>query len=145
MPFGVVTTWLRSRALWPGALALDEVWQSELARVVPELLIERPSLCLPPPLPERMQRLRLFDALARAVTQSDRPLLLVIDDLQWCERETLEWLRYLLRQTMRAPLLVLGTVRAEEVAPDHPLVALIADLRHAGQLTEIALGPARRR
>ena len=99
LPFGVVTTWLRSSALWPGVLALDEVWQSEVARVVPELLIEHPSLRLSPPLPERMQRLRLFDALTRAVTQSGHPLLLVIDDLQWCERETLEWLRYLLRQT----------------------------------------------
>lgn len=141
LPFGVVTTWLRSRSLWPGALALDEVWQVEVARVVPEMLIERPSLRLPPPLPERMQRQRLFDAFARAVTQSGHPLLLVIDDLQWCERETLEWLRYLLRQTVRAPLLVLGTVRAEEVTPDHPLVDWTTDLRRVGQFTEIALGP----
>jgi hypothetical protein len=88
-----------------------------------------------------MQRQRLFDAFARAVTQIDSPLLLVIDDLQWCERETLEWLCYLLRQTMRAPLLVLGTVRAEEVTSDHLLVDWMTDLRHTGQLTEIALGP----
>jgi DNA-binding SARP family transcriptional activator len=141
LPFAPVVTWLRSAALWPGVLALEAVWQSEVARLVPELLVECPDLPQPAPLPERWQRPRLFEALARAVTASGRPLLFVLDDLHWCEQETLEWLRYLLRRPAAAPLLVVGTARVEEITPDHPLVALTTDLRRAGQLTAIALGP----
>lgn len=141
LPFKAAVTWLRSSALWPGVLTLDEVWQGEVSRVIPELSVEIPHLQSPAPLPEDLQRLRLFDALVRAVHQSGRPLLLVIDDLQWCERETLEWLRYLLRQPTRAPMLVLGTARAEEVTYDHPLLELIADLQHSQQVAEIKLGP----
>jgi DNA-binding SARP family transcriptional activator len=141
LPYAAVVSWLRSQALWPGALALDEVWQAEVARILPELLVEHPHLRMPAPLPEHIQRPRLFEALARAVRQGGQPLLLVIDDLQWCERETLEWLRYLLRQTPQASLVVLGTVRAEEITPDHPLIAFMAELRHTQQLTEIGLGP----
>lgn len=141
LPFGPVVSWLRSSALWPGVLALDEIWQSEVSRVVPELMIEHSQLSPPIALPENLQRPRLFEALARAVTQSSHPLLLVIDDLQWCEQETLAWLCYLLRRPTSQPLLIIGTVRAEEVTPEHPLAGLIADLRRAQQLTEIILEP----
>lgn len=141
LPFAVAVSWLRSGALWPGLLTLDPVWLSEVARVVPEIMVEYPNLPLAPALPENMQRSRLFEALARAITQSGQSLLLLVDDLQWCEPETVAWLRYLLRFPTHAPLLVIGTARAEEIASDHPLITLMSDLHHTGQLTELALEP----
>jgi hypothetical protein len=39
----------------------------------------------------------------------------VIDDLQWCSRESLEWLHYLLRFDPRTPLLLVGTCHPEEL------------------------------
>jgi transcriptional regulator with XRE-family HTH domain/tetratricopeptide (TPR) repeat protein len=141
LPFAPVLTWLRSPALWPEVLALEPVWQSEVARLLPELLVARPALPQPPPMPDRWQRPRLFEALARALTHSGRPLLMVLDDLQWCEQDTLEWLRYLLRRPAAAPLLVVGTARVEEITPGHPLVALCTDLRHDQQLSELPLEP----
>jgi predicted ATPase len=65
----------------------------------------------------------------------------VLDDLQWCERETLEWLQYLLRFDARARLLVVGTLRPEEVDEQHPLTTLLLNLRSNSQLTEIEVGP----
>jgi len=69
------------------------------------------------------------------------PLLLFLDDVQWVDRETLDWLEYLLRFDPRAPLLVIGTVRPQEVGKDHPLAALELALARAGLLCEIALAP----
>ena len=68
-------------------------------------------------------------------------VILLLDDLQWCDQDTLEWLHYLLRFDPGAPLLIVGTMRTEEVGPRHPLTTLLNDLRGTGQLTEISLGP----
>ncbi len=70
----------------------------------------------------------------------DQPLLLVIDDLQWCDRETLEWLRFLLRFEPNYPLLLIGAYRVDEVTPDHPLQTLQQTLRREDAVTELELG-----
>ncbi len=157
LAFTPVTEWLRNPALYPKWQALAHVWLRELARLLPELLSAHPDLSPPEPLTERWQRSRLFEALARATLAtvdtgaaaaagfSEDRLLLVLDDLQWCDPDTLEWLHYLLHYHQpdkpRARLLIVGTVRAEEVADDHPLAALLLALRRDEQLTEITLGP----
>ena len=72
-----------------------------------------------------------------------------MDDVQWCDADSLEWLRYLLhfarrpaaRSPARVRLLVVGTVRTQEVDREHPLHTLLLDLRSTGQVTEIALVP----
>jgi DNA-binding SARP family transcriptional activator/predicted ATPase len=141
LPYAPVVTWLRSQPLSKNLSTLDDVWLSELIRLLPELLVERPDLPHPGPLTESRQRRRLFEALSRAILASNQPLLLMLDDLQWCDRETLAWLHYLLRSDIQARLLIIGAVRSEEVEADHPLMSLILDLRRSQQLTEIELTP----
>ncbi len=68
-------------------------------------------------------------------------MVLVLDDLQWCDGDTLEWLHFLLRTGRTPGLLVIGTIRPEEVDHAHPAARLLAALRDAGQSTEIDLGP----
>ena len=56
--------------------------------------------------------------------------------------ETLEWLHYLLRLDPRAPLLVLCTLRLEEMDDDHPLSPRgCAPCAAPDRLTELTLGP----
>ncbi|HEU5424310.1 MAG TPA: hypothetical protein VFU72_12265, partial [Nitrolancea sp.] len=85
-------------------------------------------------------RRRLAEALAHAFRAVDRPLLLVLDDLQWTDRETIEWLRYLFHHEADMCLLVVGTARPEELRSD-PLAALTRELGNSDQFTQIALGP----
>lgn len=137
LAYAPVIEWLRSEALQAVLADIAVFWLTEIARLLPELLLQHPTLLRPEPLTERWQRQRLFEALARVFLQAKQPLLLVIDDLQWCDQETLEWLHYLLRFDPKARLLVVGTARSEEAGDKHPLTTLVLHLRSADQLTEI--------
>lgn len=134
LAYAPVAMWLRARTLPPLALH----WKREVARLLPELLTQDPSLT-PSPLSEEWQRQHFFEALARALLEDSQPLMLLIDDLQWCDRGTIEWLHYLLRFVPHARLLIIGTVRLEEIASDHPFNALITALHRNHQITEIGL------
>lgn len=134
-----VTEWLRSDGLRPYLAGLKQVWLAEVARILPELSTEYPDLPHYEPISEYGQRQRFFEALAQAVLAVPQPLLLFIDDLQWCDQETLEWLHFLLRFDTAAHLLVVGSVRMEETDPRHPLRTLLLDLRNTVGVSEIAL------
>ncbi len=117
-------------------------FSGELVRLVPELADKVPGL--PPPLdadPET-ERYRAFDAVASWLSDlaADRPVLLVLDDLHWAAKPNLLLLRHVLRSPSLARLLVVGTYRDTELAPDHPLVELLADLRRGTAMQRIELG-----
>ncbi len=142
LAYGPVVAWLRSAALKRYAKRLDRARLTELARLLPELLEEVPGLAPPEPLPESDQRQRLFDAMAAAILAagSGGQLLLVADDVQWCDRETLQFLHYLFRVAPEARLLVAAAARREELDPQHPISDLVTGLRALERLTEIELG-----
>jgi predicted ATPase len=135
LAYAPVASWLRGLDLPP----LEPVWRAEIARILPEITADLADASPPGPLTESWQRRRFFEALARAVLGADQPLLLVIDALQWCDGETLDWLHYLLRFDARASVLVVGTYRPGEVQEDGVLSSLLHQLRQDEALTEIEL------
>jgi DNA-binding SARP family transcriptional activator len=137
--YGPVVAWLRSDAIAARLRRLERTQLTELARLLPELVTELPDLPRPEPLPEDEQRQRLFDALAGALLASGAPLLLVADDLQWCDVATLQFLHYLLRAETGARLLVAATARREEVDARHPVSELVAGLQGLERYSEIEL------
>ena len=138
LAYGPVVAWLRSPPLADHLGRLDPPRLAELARLLPEL--RPPGAPRPDPPPGRDQRRLLFEAVAQALTTSGRPLLLVADDLQWADTETLQFLHYLLRSRPRSPLLVAATARDEDLGAQHPLRELRTGLAALGQLTELELG-----
>ncbi|MFQ5426953.1 MAG: transcriptional regulator, partial [Gaiellales bacterium] len=70
-----------------------------------------------------------------------RPRLLIIDDLQWCDAETIELIGFVVRSAQRAPVLILGTVRSEEIPEHHPLNELVDALGHDQAVTTVLLDP----
>lgn len=139
--YAPIVEWLRSEVIDVSLKGLHRVWLAEIARLLPELKGEQTEQLKAEPTTESWQRRQLYEAMARALFASGRPLLLVIDDLQWCDQDTLEWIRFLLRYAPDARLLVVGTVRIEEVEANHPLRALLLDLARSNQVMEIVLGP----
>ncbi len=137
LAYAPIKAWLRARPL----PALAPVWLSEVARLLPEVLADHPDIAPPGPLAEVWQRQRLFEALAQAMLSDRQPVLLLIEDLQWCDRDTLDWLHYLLRFDPAARLLLIGTLRPEEIGLDHPVTALLNDLRGHDHFAQIELSP----
>lgn len=92
------------------------------------------------PVPQTVARQRLVMALHETLTvlARERPLLLVLDDVQWADELTLAVLEHLAQQPRLEGLLVIGTVRAGEGD------AVVTRLEEAGAdvVTIAPIGPA---
>ena len=86
-------------------------------------------------------RHRLFGAIDDVLSgiAARRPLVLILDDLQWADRPTLLLLSFVLRSGRTAPLLVIGTYRDSDVGRRTPLAGALGDLRRDGGAERIAL------
>ncbi|MCC3375232.1 AAA family ATPase [Cohnella sp. REN36] len=133
-----ITGWLRSLPL----PKLGSVWLSELARLLPELSERYPDLPQPHPIQEKWQLNQWYEAIERMLL-ANGPLLLLLDDIQWSDEETLLLLSYLLRADSKAKLLIVATMRTDEDAGNAVAHAL-GELRSERKLTEIELAPLSR-
>jgi DNA-binding SARP family transcriptional activator len=116
-------------------------WGPELARLVPEigrrLLDIEPS---PPGRPET-DRYRLFEAVSTLLgaISAAGPLLLVIDDLHWADRPTLQLLRHVIRSPLTVGIRILGAYRLGEPLPP-PLESAVVELRRDGLMRTLEIG-----
>lgn len=140
LPWGPVIDLLRSTSIERRLRELDKVWIAELARLLPELDGAVPQH----PNGGRggvARRHRLFDAICAAVAANERSRMLIIDDLQWCDTETIEFIGYLLRSNPQSPILIVGTVRWEELGDRHPLPGMVEALRRDQSVTVVTIDP----
>jgi DNA-binding SARP family transcriptional activator len=141
LAYAPASEWLRSPQIRGNLDLLDDVWLSEVSRLLPEVSIQYPEITRPGPIKEGWQWVRLFEALTRAVFAAPLPLLLVMDDLQWADQTTLTWLSYLVRFDACAQLLIVGAARPEEPGVSPILSKLRLDLHRDGLLLEFDLQP----
>src|SRR5262249_54123495 len=140
LAYAPIASWLKSAALQPSLLRLEASWLTDVARLHPEILLPRRDVPAPEPQLESWQRLRFFEALTRAF-RSAAPVVLFVDDLQWADGDTIEWLQYFARSATDTQCLVVGTIRAEEEQDNPPLGRLLRHLERDDLMTAIALGP----
>ena len=108
-------------------------WEPELTRLVPEIGRRLPELEPSTPSDPETDRYRLFEAVATllgAIAATD-PLLLVLDDLHWADRATLQLLRHLVRSPHAARVRILGAYRLGEPLPP-ALDSALAELGRDG-------------
>jgi DNA-binding SARP family transcriptional activator/tetratricopeptide (TPR) repeat protein len=134
-----VSEWLRSPPLRSARDRLEPVWAREVDRLVPPA--DAGPMPPPSPMADAWQRHRFFEGLARAVLSTGRAVLLLLDDLHWCDEHTLAWLQLLLHLGERQPMLVVAASRPEETDGNAELAETLRALRSAGQVTDIALAP----
>jgi DNA-binding CsgD family transcriptional regulator len=112
----------------------------EVTRLLPELRERLGAEPRSPTSPEedRYRLLRSVTDAFRTLAQQ-QPLLLVLEDLHWADRGTLDLLVFLARHLADAPLLVVGTYRDVEVDRTHPLASTLVELRRGPAFGRVPL------
>ena len=135
-----VADWVRNPAVQSAMATLEEAWRAEVDRLVPSGGRGKPGAG-PGAMVDAWQRHRFFEGLARALLAAARPMLLVLDNMQWCDQETLEFLTFCLRLAPGARLLIAATSRDDKPGEDPALADWTDRMRATGLLTEISLSP----
>ena len=112
----------------------------EIRRLVPGLVSVSGTARVVPHDPEA-ERLRLFGEVSALLEQCTRsmPVVIVLDDLQWADAPTLELFKHLVAGEFTGRLLVLGTIRSSDLAPDDLLSDVLADFRRLPNVVRLEL------
>jgi DNA-binding SARP family transcriptional activator len=113
----------------------------ELARLARDLLRRLPGTPGPERSDPETERFLLFSAVAGALAQlaSYKPVCLVLDDLHWADGESVDLLKHTARIAESCALQVIVSFRDSDLGKDHPLNAMLADLRRIEGVERIAL------
>lgn len=80
-------------------------------------------------LPETTDRSTLLQAVARFILASGHPLLIILEDLQYVDTESVELLRAVAEQAGETTVMICALFRDEDVSEGHPLRGLLQQAR----------------
>ncbi len=114
---------------------------AELSRIFPLLRQQRGYVPPPEIVDPASGQFRLFEAYTHMVGAfaSEAPLVVVLDDLHWSDKPSLQLLQHVARELGRMRVLVIGTYRDTELSRTHPLSETLADLNRGGGFQRISL------
>jgi predicted ATPase len=133
---------LEDGRLISGALAGQPGYvRQEIARLLPELGAGSGDLVSGPG--EGWQRERLFTAVREllAAANARRRIVLVVEDLHWADRTTLDLLRFLDGSAVPGPIPLAVSCRGDEPVTGSALLDWLAAARSAPSVAELILGP----
>ncbi|HEY3868602.1 MAG TPA: AAA family ATPase [Actinocrinis sp.] len=101
----------------------------------------RPVPVAAQPLADDYARIRLFEAVHSVLVRAAAglPLVVVVDDLHWADRASRELFGYLARVLRAGPVLMLGTLRSDELHRGHPLRAFLAEIVRLPAVEQVTL------
>jgi DNA-binding SARP family transcriptional activator len=105
-----------------GTLAtLPPVWQQALLLLLPDW-VDQPAEHAPAIHADGQDQAHLLEGISRYLQAlaARRPLVLVIDDLQWAAPSTLQLFHYIARTAWRHAILLIGSYRPEDLAQSAP-------------------------
>jgi class 3 adenylate cyclase/tetratricopeptide (TPR) repeat protein len=111
---------------------------SRLVRTLGERVEELPS---PQTSDPETERYLLFSAVAGLLEQVAQsvPVCVVLDDLHWADGQSVALLKHVVRTAEQEALQVIAIYRDSDLGKDHPLGAVLADLRSVDGAQRIAL------
>jgi len=113
----------------------------ELSRIVPSLARRLGDVPSPQSADPDTERYLMYGAVVALLTDlaANQPLVLVLDDLQWADKTSLQMLRHVVANTVPARILILATYRDSDLGAAHPLSELLAALRRESGVTRVDL------
>jgi len=140
--FGPLASALASALNAPGLGGTPPEWLAEVARLVPDLRRRFPGV--PAPAETQMgERSRLFEGVAQVLMAlaAERPTIMCLDDVQWCDAESCAMLLYLTQRLEGAPVLFLAGATTGGRRRNLPADHLLRQLSARSHATFIELGP----
>lgn len=142
LPFGPWVDAFRTAGVIPELArqpGLSTPWRAQLARLFPEFGQpghQRPAA-------EDEDHVRLFEAMAQAVGHLAlrQPLLLVLEDLHWADDMSLRLLAFLSRRGAAWPVLLVGTIRREEMLDAPAVTRLLHEFGNDQHFLSLTLTP----
>ncbi|WP_068113384.1 ATP-binding protein [Nocardioides dokdonensis] len=140
LPLGPVAEWLGEPALSSWSETLPPRWRTEVERLLPRDDAQLRSADTRGVV-DVWQRHHFFHGLCEALRPPGRPVVLVLENLQWCDQETLELLTFLRSLQPRRPVLVLLTARSHELTASPAHTAWVRRARAVAPVRELAVRP----
>lgn len=104
------------------------IYESSLAHLPGQKKYTEPAEFAP-----EKAKIRLFSYLSKTLREFSRekPLMLILDDLHWVDELSLEYFKFVLRsrKLSQFPVLVVGTIRTEELSERLQKIVASADIR----------------
>ncbi len=137
VPYAPLLRLLRQRLA--GQPSLAQLWQGNAPRLIellPELRADWPDTPPAGRAGAEQAHTGQYESLAGVLMDVRLPLLLVIENLHWCDQASLEFLLRFAQQLVGHPILLLLTYRNDEASPElRPLVAELERTQLAVELT----------
>jgi ATP/maltotriose-dependent transcriptional regulator MalT len=142
LPYAPFSDGLRPLVRELDPAALDELvgpWRAELARLLPDLGRPGPVVEVGPD--GRFTQARLFEVVLRLLERlaESVPLVLILEDLHWSDRSSLELLAFIAHGLRATPTMLLATYRSDELHRRHRLRPVLADLERNPAVERIKL------
>ncbi|GCE16555.1 DUF6788 family protein [Dictyobacter kobayashii] len=125
-------------------LATSSLKLERLGALLPDLQVLQSTNGQPSiPISLEQERLHLWEAALGLIESFSKqhPLLLVLDDLHWADESSIDLLTYLIHHLQEQSVLLIGTCREGELAPQHKLRTLIADLQREQAVVVVPVLP----
>lgn len=112
------------------------VWNDALRRAMPDNATSKMLSS-----GERVTRDQVFTSLSDVVSRETAkwPIVVLFDDVQWCDESSASAMHYVMRMNRRKPLLVVAAARDAELRENTPAQQVRTSLRSDGLLQEIKL------
>lgn len=141
LPYGPLLDVVRGAIAAPGAVGTDMRWLSELARLVPEVRREFPAVPEPTSAPGSPSLLPEAIAQLLLAIADESPVVVVVDDMQWCDGDSCHVLQFLAQRFVDVPVLWCLAWTPGLAPRDAAASRLVRALRATPSHTRIAMQP----
>lgn len=100
--------------------------------LIPELkqiIGDQPGVSKLNPSEDKNRFQMVFHDFIKVFAKRDYPLVIFLDDLQWCDFSTTDFLKYILTSMEVGNLLIIGAYRDNEVAKGHPILSMVEEIK----------------